>query len=98
MRLICLQTASGPSLSSQKILNSALAIGGAFDNFDPPRYVVGGLLSPRCVSRFTPFSEQKNMKVRASVKRRTSDCQVVRRKGRVYIINKKNPRLKQRQG
>ncbi len=37
------------------------------------------------------------MRVRASVKRRTSDCQVVRRKGRVYIINKKNPRLKQRQ-
>ncbi|HUB66335.1 MAG TPA: type B 50S ribosomal protein L36 [Candidatus Methylacidiphilales bacterium] len=38
------------------------------------------------------------MKVRASVRRRTADCQVVRRKGRVYIINKKNPRLKQRQG
>ncbi len=38
------------------------------------------------------------MRVRASVKRRTADCQVVRRKGRVYIINKKNPRLKQRQG
>ncbi|ACD83497.1 50S ribosomal protein L36 [Candidatus Methylacidiphilum infernorum] len=38
------------------------------------------------------------MKVRASVRRRTADCQVVRRKGRIYIINKKNPRLKQRQG
>ncbi|HEY8966390.1 type B 50S ribosomal protein L36 [Verrucomicrobium sp. GAS474] len=38
------------------------------------------------------------MKVRASVKRRTADCQVIRRKGRIYIINKKNPRLKQRQG
>ncbi len=38
------------------------------------------------------------MKVRASVKRRTVDCQVVRRKGRIYIINKKNPRKKQRQG
>jgi len=38
------------------------------------------------------------MKVRASVKRRTADCQVVRRKGRIYIINKKNPRKKQRQG
>jgi large subunit ribosomal protein L36 len=43
-------------------------------------------------------SQSQTMKVRASVKRRTSDCQVVRRKGRVYIINKKNPRLKQRQG
>jgi large subunit ribosomal protein L36 len=45
-----------------------------------------------------PFLRDKIMRVRASVKRRTSDCQVVRRKGRVYIINKKNPRLKQRQG
>ncbi len=37
------------------------------------------------------------MKVRTSVKKRSADCQVVRRKGRVYIINKKNPRYKQRQ-
>lgn len=38
------------------------------------------------------------MKVRTSVKKRTPDCKIVRRKGRVYIINKKNPKLKQRQG
>jgi large subunit ribosomal protein L36 len=38
------------------------------------------------------------MRVRASVRRKTADCQVVRRKGRIYIINKKNPRKKQRQG
>lgn len=38
------------------------------------------------------------MKVRTSVKKRSVDCKVVRRKGRVYIINKKNPRYKQRQG
>lgn len=37
------------------------------------------------------------MKVRTSVKKRSADCQVVRRKGRVYIINKKNPKFKQRQ-
>jgi large subunit ribosomal protein L36 len=37
------------------------------------------------------------MKVRVSVKRRSPECKVVRRKGRVYIINKKNPRFKQRQ-
>jgi large subunit ribosomal protein L36 len=48
--------------------------------------------------RKPPIFKAKIMRVRASVKRRTSDCQVVRRKGRVYIINKKNPRLKQRQG
>ena len=38
------------------------------------------------------------MKVRASVKKRSRDDQIVRRKGRVYIINKRNPRNKQRQG
>jgi len=38
------------------------------------------------------------MKVRTSVKKRTDDCKVVRRKGVVYVINKKNPKFKQRQG
>jgi large subunit ribosomal protein L36 len=38
------------------------------------------------------------MKVQASVKKRSSDDKIVRRKGRVYIINKKNPKHKQRQG
>jgi len=38
------------------------------------------------------------MKVRASVKKRTTGCKIVRRKGRLYVINKKNPRYKQRQG
>ena len=38
------------------------------------------------------------MKVRASLKKRSVDCKIVRRRGRLYVINKKNPRLKQRQG
>lgn len=38
------------------------------------------------------------MKVRASVKKRTPECIVVRRKGRIYILNKKNPKFNQRQG
>lgn len=38
------------------------------------------------------------MKTRASVKKRTPDCQIVRRKGRLYVINKKNPKMKLRQG
>jgi len=38
------------------------------------------------------------MKVRASLKKRSADCKIVRRKGRLYNINKKNPKLKQRQG
>lgn len=38
------------------------------------------------------------MKVRASIKRRNDDCKIVRRKGRLYVINKKDPKMKQRQG
>ncbi|MDA3954254.1 MAG: 50S ribosomal protein L36 [Bacteroidales bacterium] len=38
------------------------------------------------------------MKVRASVKKRSIDCKIVRRNGRLYVINKKNPKFKQRQG
>jgi large subunit ribosomal protein L36 len=33
-----------------------------------------------------------------SAKKRHRDCRVVRRKGRVYVINKTNPRFKARQG
>jgi large subunit ribosomal protein L36 len=33
-----------------------------------------------------------------SAKERDKDCKLVRRKGRVFIINKKNPRYKTRQG
>jgi large subunit ribosomal protein L36 len=41
------------------------------------------------------------MKVRNSLKSaktRHRDCRVIRRKGRVYVINKTNPRFKARQG
>ena len=31
------------------------------------------------------------MKVKTSVKKRSLDCKIVRRKGRLYVINKKNP-------
>ena len=38
------------------------------------------------------------MKTRASLKKRAPDCKIVRRKGRLYVINKKNPKFKTRQG
>ncbi|MAR34430.1 MAG: 50S ribosomal protein L36 [Chloroflexi bacterium] len=38
------------------------------------------------------------MKVKASVKAKHPGSKVVRRKGKVYVINKNNPRLKSRQG
>ena len=44
---------------------------------------------------------QKNevfMKVRASIKKRNADCKIVRRKGHLYVINKKDPKMKMRQG
>ena len=33
-----------------------------------------------------------------SAKARHKDCRIVRRKGRVYVINKTNPRFKAKQG
>ena len=38
------------------------------------------------------------MKVKASIKKRTPDCKIVRRNGRLSLINKKNPKFKLRQG
>ena len=41
------------------------------------------------------------MKIRNSLKSaktRDKNCEVVRRRGRLYVLNKKNPRLKARQG
>ncbi|MFN8437990.1 MAG: 50S ribosomal protein L36 [Cytophagales bacterium] len=38
------------------------------------------------------------MKVKASVKKRSPECKVIKRKGKIYVINKRNPRFKQRQG
>ncbi|MAI06977.1 MAG: 50S ribosomal protein L36 [Alphaproteobacteria bacterium TMED87] len=41
------------------------------------------------------------MKVRCSLKsakKRDKNCKIVKRGGRIYVINKKNPRFKARQG
>ncbi|MEZ4156884.1 MAG: 50S ribosomal protein L36 [Candidatus Paceibacterota bacterium] len=37
------------------------------------------------------------MKVQSSIRKRSKDDKIVRRKGRLYRINKKNPRHKARQ-
>ena len=50
---------------------------------------------------FFHYSHFYAMKVVSSIKSlkdRHPDCQVVRRKGRVYVICKSNPRFKARQG
>jgi len=48
-----------------------------------------------------PRRKEKTMKVKnslRSLKQRHRDCRVVRRKGRVYVINKTQRRFKARQG
>lgn len=48
---------------------------------------------------FLKYIQKKTtMKVRPSIKKRSADCKIVRRKGKLYVINKKNPKYKQRQG
>jgi large subunit ribosomal protein L36 len=50
---------------------------------------------------FGPFQRQNGMKVRnslKSLKKRHRDCRIVRRRGRVYVISKRNKRFKARQG
>jgi len=53
-----------------------------------------------CRARPGAISERKrwSMKVRASVKPICEHCKVIRRRGVVRVICKKNPRHKQRQG
>ena len=34
------------------------------------------------------------MKVKASIKKRSEDCKIVKRKGKLYVICKKNPKFK----
>ncbi len=49
----------------------------------------------------SPFRGHEKMKIKNSLKSlmgRHRENRMVRRKGRVYIINKKNPRFKARQG
>ncbi|MCP6718117.1 MAG: 50S ribosomal protein L36 [Patescibacteria group bacterium] len=38
------------------------------------------------------------MKVRSSVKKICKNCKTVKRRGRIYVTCKKNPKHKQRQG
>ena len=50
---------------------------------------------------FLVRDQSPTMRVRNSLrsaKTRDKNCRVVRRRGRVYVINKKNPRMKVRQG
>ena len=69
-----------------------LTFDGGGVSFRPPYQALG---------QWPPIWEIQIMKVVSSLKTlksRDRHCQVVRRRGRLYVINKKNPRLKARQG
>ena len=56
---------------------------------------------PRKAAPSLPQKISVAMKVRSSLKTlktRHRDCKLVRRKGRLYVINKTDPRFKARQG
>ena len=38
------------------------------------------------------------MKVKTSIKKRSEDCKIVKRKGWMYVMCKKNPTYKMREG
>lgn len=46
----------------------------------------------------TGATDMKIVNSLKTLKRRDKGCRIVRRKGRVYVINKANPRFKARQG
>ena len=80
----------------------------AQDPYQPPASVpVPELQSRACPPRRSgdhPMSRSKIVYASlllsslASAKRRHADCQVVKRKGTVYVICKSNPKFKARQG
>jgi large subunit ribosomal protein L36 len=55
-------------------------------------------VSARFTGFFAGFTKMKVVNSLKTLKKRDRDCRVIRRKGRVYVINKKKPRYKARQG
>ncbi len=53
------------------------------------------MFSPICLN---PVGLMKVASSIKTLKKRHKECRVVRRRGRVYVINKRNPRFKARQG
>ena len=59
--------------------------------------------SPATISLYKAKTGLRMLKMKVAsslktLKSRDRNCQVVRRRGRLYVINKKNPRMKARQG
>jgi len=88
-RLVALRNAGFLSSLSPGVLGSAFRLTGLGDIriFRPP---LPFERAPRLVMKVV-----NSLK---SAKKRHKDSRIVRRKGRVYVINKTNPRFKARQG
>jgi large subunit ribosomal protein L36 len=50
------------------------------------------------VSALAKGNEYEDRQFSEDIEKRDKSCRIVRRKGRVYVINKANPRYKARQG
>ncbi len=66
---------------------------GPYHRLSTRPYAVGG-----CRRRFQECDPVKIRNSIKSAKMRERNCVVVRRRGRLYVINKKQPRYKTRQG
>jgi large subunit ribosomal protein L36 len=74
---------------------------GPAADVQPPIDLAGARLYIRALPAAAPDRRAPTMKVRSSLKSlktRHRDCKLVRRKGRIYIINKTDPRYKAKQG
>ena len=61
----------------------------AGEPIEPPPY-----LNP-CLGKTAPMKVRSSLK---SLKGRHRDCKLVRRKGKIFVINKTDPRFKAKQG
>jgi large subunit ribosomal protein L36 len=82
--------------------SKALETPTLIDSESPPDYTPAlQITRDSPITRAPPARTRRIMKVRSSLKSlktRHRDCKLVRRKGRIYVINKTNPRFKAKQG
>jgi large subunit ribosomal protein L36 len=82
--------------------SKALETAPLIDSESPPAYTPALQINRGSrTMRAPPARTRRIMKVRSSLKSlktRHRDCKLVRRKGRIYVINKTNPRFKAKQG
>ncbi|CAJ1944548.1 unnamed protein product [Sphenostylis stenocarpa] len=86
----CLCFSIYPHLRRPRLWNLVIAV-------SVPLYPPSSLLTHSLPTRFFFFSSEA-MKVRSSVKKMCEFCQIVKRRGRIYVICSGNPKHKQRQG